>query len=412
MMIQYPVRILAAVVCILACSGVLVPYATASDPCRDWEYPSAYFSYEVLQRETLPVAVQFTDASRSPASDQQINRRNWDFSDGSASTEKNPSHSFSTYKDHFDVCLRATTVCGGHDTECKQVEAYCTEPRAGFIINVTEGPAPLHVRVTDTSEHTPGSVTTWTYRKNGDTFETDRNFEGYFTTPGIYTITQTVKKNCNPNSDSYSREIRVKEAIVMYTIMNLSVPTTTPSLGFVGVFFGNMSVITTTPTTTTPTTTTTATATTKTTTRAVTAMTTTVAPVTVLSTAGTGTATTSVTTASPGFGIPVVTGTGTLSLVTTPSGAQIYIDDILRGASPATIPDIPAGTHTLRLERNGYQAITVPVDIAEGEITSYSTALVPESGGIGMLPLIIGVIVILALVGAGAYLYMQKKKIP
>jgi LPXTG-motif cell wall-anchored protein len=45
--------------------------------------------------------------------------------------------------------------------------------------------------------------------------------------------------------------------------------------------------------------------------------------------------------------------------------------------------------------------------------TDYSTALVPEtSGDMGMLPLIAGAGVILALAGAGAYLYMNKKKSP
>ncbi len=109
--------------------------------------------------------------------------------------------------------------------------------------------------------------------------------------------------------------------------------------------------------------------------------------------------------------VTTVTGTGSLSVITNPAGAQVFIDDVLRGASPATVPNLAVGSHTLRLEREGYRNMTVPVAINDGKTTDYSTALVPESsGGMGMLPLIIGAVIVIALVGACAYLSLKKKK--
>jgi len=111
---------------------------------------------------------------------------------------------------------------------------------------------------------------------------------------------------------------------------------------------------------------------------------------------------------APGTPAPASPGTGTLSVATKPEGAQIYIDDVLRGMSPASIPELPSGQHMLRLEKAGYKNMTVPVSIGEAKVTEYSTSLEAESGGLGIVPVIAGVLVIAAL-GGGAYLYTRKK---
>jgi non-ribosomal peptide synthetase component F len=107
----------------------------------------------------------------------------------------------------------------------------------------------------------------------------------------------------------------------------------------------------------------------------------------------------------------VTAGAGTLSVTTDPVGAQVYLDDVLRGASPAIIPNLAAGSHILRLEREGYRTMRVPVTISDGKTTEYSTALIPESGGKSAPPLGAAAAVI-ASAGAGAYLYIRKKKAP
>jgi hypothetical protein len=75
---------------------------------------------------------------------------------------------------------------------------------------------------------------------------------------------------------------------------------------------------------------------------------------------------------------PTVTAVpGSLSVTTTPSGAAVFIDNVQRGTSPATIPDLAPGTHALRLEMNGYTGVTVLVTVTAGQTQTYTTALAP-----------------------------------
>jgi hypothetical protein len=67
---------------------------------------------------------------------------------------------------------------------------------------------------------------------------------------------------------------------------------------------------------------------------------------------------------------------GTLSVTTTPAGVTIYIDGIKRGASPATIPGLSAGSHTLLLKLDGYEDLSTPVTISAGKTQDYSTAMI------------------------------------
>jgi len=413
-----PEHILLAALCLLACSSVIVPLVTAANDCDHWRYPYAGYEYEIYESEILPIAVKFNSTSFPTGGPQQIESWRWDFGDGQTLTipldeytpeAVDPIHGFTTYRDHFDVCLKVTTVCTASDEVCKQVEVHCKKPRAGFTVDKTEGVAPMWVHMTDTSQHTPESVTTWVYKKDGTTFSSERSPVFYFTEPGDYTIRQTVKKTCNPDSDTFSQEIHIREPIQVYTVMNLSFPTTTPTIAVVGMYF-NLSNTTSAATTPTPTTTTHIAAAATTTMRAAAAATTTTrAAAAATTTAGTVTAAALTT---PLSGAPPASGTGTLSVITAPPGAEVYVDDVLRGASPVTVPGLSAGSHSLRLGRDGYQTMVVPIDIIGGKTTDYATSLIPVSGGMGMLPLIGGAVVLLALAAGGAYLYMKQKKAP
>lgn len=66
---------------------------------------------------------------------------------------------------------------------------------------------------------------------------------------------------------------------------------------------------------------------------------------------------------------------GSLSVKTEPAGAFIFIDGVQRGVTPATIPGIPAGSHTLLLKLEGYQDITTPVTISAGKTQEYSSGM-------------------------------------
>jgi hypothetical protein len=70
---------------------------------------------------------------------------------------------------------------------------------------------------------------------------------------------------------------------------------------------------------------------------------------------------------------------GALTVTTTPAGALILIDGVQRGVSPATIPGLSAGTHTVLLKIDGYQDLSTPVVIAAGKTQDYATSLVKNS---------------------------------
>ena len=131
----------------------------------------------------------------------------------------------------------------------------------------------------------------------------------------------------------------------------------------------------TTATTTVPTTTVTSTATTAVTTTTTAAATsaptstTTTAPVTVLTSVATSSSTV------------VPAGSGSLSVTTTPAGASVFIDGVQRGVSPATIPGLPAGSHTVLLKLDGYQDLSTPVTITAGTTSEFSTGLTQLPAG-------------------------------
>jgi hypothetical protein len=406
---QYPIRTLTAILYLYACSILLVLAVTAAPvttttaiphaSCDFPQTPDAAFDFASTD-DVPPVTYQFGDRSTS-ISGQPITSWKWTFGDGATSTEKNPQHTYAAAKtlENIGATLTVKTVCGKTDTTSTTFKVQCIRPQAGFTTDVSGGFAPLTVKITDTSAHTPQSVTKWEYKVTSDVGESSysypapRNHQVTLRNPGNFTITQRVKKDCNVNSDTFSKDIRVSSLQMMYIATTTPTPTATSATT---VTAG------TTPSATVPV-----------------PVTTTSVPVTVaFTTPVTAPSLASITTAPAGSATTApagqtASGTGALSVMTNPPGVQVYIDEVAWGGSPATIPNLAAGAHTLRLEMAGYQSLSVPVTITDGKTAEYSLALVPvSSGGMGMMPLIIGLIVILALACAGAYLYRKKKKAP
>lgn len=86
--------------------------------------------------------------------------------------------------------------------------------------------------------------------------------------------------------------------------------------------------------------------------------------------------------------VPPVTApvTGSLSVTTSPAGATVFIDGVQRGVSPATVPGLAPGSHTLLLMMNGYNDLSATVTIAAGQTATYTTDLSPASTQIPALP--------------------------
>ena len=65
---------------------------------------------------------------------------------------------------------------------------------------------------------------------------------------------------------------------------------------------------------------------------------------------------------------------GNLDASSSPSGAKIFVDNIDTGlTTPSAIPNLPPGTHTIKLTLTGFQDYTTTVTIVSGETTYVST---------------------------------------
>jgi hypothetical protein len=75
--------------------------------------------------------------------------------------------------------------------------------------------------------------------------------------------------------------------------------------------------------------------------------------------------------------LPSSNPNGQLAVVSSPSGAAVYLDNVFRGLTPMTIPGVPVGSHTLLIrESGGYQDWTTSVQVLEGETAQVSATLV------------------------------------
>jgi hypothetical protein len=96
------------------------------------------------------------------------------------------------------------------------------------------------------------------------------------------------------------------------------------------------------------------------------------------STAGTSsTPATGTTTAAGGVTVTIqqAAQAGTLSVTTTPAGALVYIDGQMKGITPATIPGLSAGNHSVKLILDGYQDFETTTLITPGTTSEFITGL-------------------------------------
>lgn len=75
---------------------------------------------------------------------------------------------------------------------------------------------------------------------------------------------------------------------------------------------------------------------------------------------------------------------GRFQVNSSPSGARVAVDGSYRGTTPLTVPDVPAGMHTVRFTLDGYVEREQSVDLRAGQTATVSANLMPgervESG--------------------------------
>jgi hypothetical protein len=78
--------------------------------------------------------------------------------------------------------------------------------------------------------------------------------------------------------------------------------------------------------------------------------------------------------ATPG---PTPGTNGQITVRSSPSGADIYLDNLYKGLTPLTLVEIPKGGHTILLRLNGYQDWQSSVSVGAGGSTDVSGILAP-----------------------------------
>ena len=74
---------------------------------------------------------------------------------------------------------------------------------------------------------------------------------------------------------------------------------------------------------------------------------------------------------------PSPSGSGSLQVSSSPAGAVVYLNDVNKGITPTTLPNVGAGTYAIILKLTGYQDWNSQVSVAGGQTAQVSAVLNP-----------------------------------
>jgi beta propeller repeat protein len=160
---------------------------------------------------TSPLKVQFTDQST-----EIITSWNWSFGDGATSTEKNPTHTYSSagnYTVNLTVGNEASTNTATKTGYIK-VNLVSSKLAANFSASPTSGKAPLIVNFTDTST---GSPTSWQWTFGDSTSSKEQNPVHKYTKSGNYTVVLRVWNKSAGSSVTKSNYISVANPVADFS---------------------------------------------------------------------------------------------------------------------------------------------------------------------------------------------------
>ncbi len=165
--------------------------------------PTAAF-FNVPPTGTQNEAVQFNDASSDPNGD--IVTFDWDFGDGGASTDRNPSHTYAN-GGAFDVSLTVTDAQNNVDTVVQQV-VVLEPPAADFLFSPDPAIANEPIQFTDQSTVPVGTIVSWDWDFDDGGTSTLQNPEHTFTSTGTFDVVLTVTDD-NGNARTVTKQVLV-----------------------------------------------------------------------------------------------------------------------------------------------------------------------------------------------------------
>ena len=80
----------------------------------------------------------------------------------------------------------------------------------------------------------------------------------------------------------------------------------------------------------------------------------------------------------------LVPKTGSLSILSDPIGATVYLDNFVKGQTPLDIPELPVKDYMIRLELKDYQMLERRITVQYAENTTQKYTLVPLPGKLNL----------------------------
>jgi len=75
---------------------------------------------------------------------------------------------------------------------------------------------------------------------------------------------------------------------------------------------------------------------------------------------------------------------GSISIMSEPSGASVYLDGTYMGKTPISLDDVVSEPHTIKLTKSGYNSKTLPLSLIPGGVENMRESLEPLSGSISV----------------------------
>jgi PKD repeat protein len=352
--------------------GVMVIFLMfAPVSAQDQEYVIDFTANITLGE--APLTVEFTDISTVPG---EVRFRSWNFGDGTT----NPSMDAQVYHEYIDPGIYSVRMDRSDEFGSHSLIKY-------DYIQVTSGPIPTPTPTTTVTTATPTStvsptttVTTATPTPTLGPEVPPSEFYGTVMISGIPAQAGTVVAGYIHGEQrgsivvssagnyggsgpfdtrlvihAYEQDFTGGNPVILFTVGGQQADQTavfqSGSVRELGLTAGSP-----TPTTTTVT------------------PTPTVTTVTPTPTTTTLTPTPTVTTVTP---TPTGTQTGTLQVFSTPTNASVTVDSVFVGMTPLFLPGVPAGSHTIAIDKTGYHHYEVQAFIQAGSTTTVIATLVP-----------------------------------
>ncbi|MCI4668479.1 MAG: PKD domain-containing protein [Bacteroidia bacterium] len=171
-------------------------------------HPVAQFTFDQAQVcPNIPVGVNFTDQS---IADHPLAAWNWDFGDGTTSSQQNPSHSYSS-AGSYQVILEVTNVLGCSDSDTFPTSiTVLNPPVAAFQSNDSADCTPFSTSLTDISVAGDAAINTWRWDFGDGNTSFLQNPSHTYVNHGVFTA-ELLITDANGCQDSVSLDLESYE---------------------------------------------------------------------------------------------------------------------------------------------------------------------------------------------------------